>query len=78
MDVLQACNAQRCRIVEDPGAAWTLVRLSLLYKMDDDEATSSSLIAYYDLLRDNRAFTVVWLGEVCPAALCGAALLEIA
>ncbi|KAL3137427.1 hypothetical protein ABBQ32_006948 [Trebouxia sp. C0010 RCD-2024] len=32
--------------------------------MDDDEATSSSLIAYYDLLRDNRAFTVVWLGEI--------------
>lgn len=37
--------------------------------MEDDEATSSSITAYYDLLRDNRAFTIVWLGEVCPEAV---------
>lgn len=46
--------------------------------MDDEEATSSSLTAYYDLLQDNRAFTVVWLGEVCPAAVCGAASRDTA
>lgn len=32
----------------------------------DEEAASTSLKAYYDLLRDNRAFTIVWIGEVCP------------
>ncbi len=42
--------------------------------MDEDEATSSSLTAYYDMLRDNRAFTIVWLGEVCCEAVCNLAL----
>lgn len=31
---------------------------------EDEEATSSNLKAYYDMLRDNRAFTIVWIGEV--------------
>ena len=43
---------------------------------DDEEATSSSLKAYYDLLRDNRAFTIVWVGEVCSATVCTAACLQ--
>ena len=30
----------------------------------DEEAASTSLKAYYNLLRDNRAFTVLWIGEV--------------
>ena len=40
----------------------------------DEEATSSSLKAYCDLLRDNRAFTIVWVGEVCFAIVRTAAL----
>lgn len=30
----------------------------------DEEAAASSLKAYYHLLRDNRAFTVLFIGEV--------------
>ena len=30
----------------------------------DEEAAATSLKAYYHLLRDNRAFTVLWIGEV--------------
>ena len=33
----------------------------------DEDAGSTSLKAYYDLLRDNRAFTIVWIGEVSRA-----------
>ena len=33
----------------------------------DEDAGSSSLKAYYELLRNNRAFTVVWIGEVGSA-----------
>ena len=43
---------------------------------DDEEATSSSLKAYCDLLRDNRAFTIVWIGEVCSATIFDAACLQ--
>lgn len=41
---------------------------------DDEEATSSSFKAYYDLLRDSRAFSIVWVGEVCSANVHDAAL----
>ena len=35
--------------------------------MDADEDTAStSLRAYYDLLREYRGFTIVWIGEVRP------------
>ena len=35
--------------------------------MDPDEDTAStSLRAYYDLLREYRGFTIVWIGEVSP------------
>lgn len=36
----------------------------------DEEAAATSVKAYYHLLRDNRAFTVLWIGEVELALAC--------
>lgn len=46
--------------------AWYWRRLKINIMDPDEDTASTSLRAYYDLLREYRGFTVVWIGEVRP------------
>ncbi|KAA6425611.1 MAG: hypothetical protein FRX49_04508 [Trebouxia sp. A1-2] len=44
--------------------AWYWRRLKINIMDPDEDTASTSLRAYYDLLREYRGFTVVWIGEI--------------
>ena len=45
---------------------WYWRRSEVSIMNPDEDTASTSLRAYYDLLREYRGFTIVWVGEVGP------------